>query len=170
MTVTALVLSTLALLVAVVSALYTREQARASRDTARIDTDRRHDELAPKFNATLEQIAHSEPYSKLHLRLDSRTALTAVTVRLMNAPLNLQFTRGIDGIDPTATFPVHTAFAVVHDGIALAPNCVQTWQLEGHEWPAGGLRIEIDAKADDAHWSVSAAVEGPDVGPLTWPS
>ena len=158
MTIAALVLSTVALIVAIVSARYAHDQARAATVTAQITTDRRHDELTPTFTATVEPMNHAEPYSKLHVRLDSAESLTAMTVRLVNAPIDLQFTRGQTGTDPAATFPVHTAFAVVRDGIALASHRSHAWQLEGHGWAADRLLIEVDAQTRDDHWIVAVPV------------
>lgn len=161
MTVAALVLSILAIILAGASALYTRKQAIAATATATIETDRRHDELTPRFTALVEPMPHSHPYYKLRLRLDTPQPLTALRVRLLNAPVDVQFTNGQHGTDPGARSPIHEAFAVPENGIALRPHDHATWQVELNSVPDGGLRLQVDAEARGGVWQVPVSVPTP---------
>jgi hypothetical protein len=161
MTVTALVIAILALIVAGMSAMYTRRQAIAADEAATIERDRRHDELTPRFTALLEPMPHSQPYYKLRLRLDTPQPLTAVRVRLLDAPVDVQFTNGQHGTDPGARSPIHEAFAVPENGIALRPNDHATWQVELNSVPDGGLRLHVDAEARGDAWQVPVSVPTP---------
>lgn len=152
--VVALIVSILAIAIALVAARYTKVQADAANLTARIEAERRHDELAPRFDVRLESLPRT-PYTKLWLRLTTSTALTGLTVRLLNAPSGLQFTPGVWGVDGRSTAPVVLARAVPEDGLALKPHREIAWQLEGDDWPDGEvLRIEAEAQAGDETWVV----------------
>jgi hypothetical protein len=168
MTVAALVIAILALIVAGLSATYTRRQAIASSEaatsataTAIIETDRRHDELTPRFTPRLETMANSRPYYRLRLRLDTAEPLTTLGVRLLGAPVDVQFSNGQRGTDPDAHSPVHEAFAVPNDGIALRPYDEATWQIELNSLPNDGLRLQVDAEARGDVWHVPVSVSIP---------
>jgi len=161
MTRAALLISILALVVAVLSARYTRQQARAAGATAEIDKARRHDELVPRFAAELEPMPNSSLYCRLRLRLDSRQSLTALTVRLLEAPVDVQFTHGQTGTDPRARAPVHEAFAIARSGVALRADEQAIWQIELNSVPNRGLRLQVDAQIGDEVWQVPVTVPIP---------
>ena len=161
MAVIALVIAILALIVAGLSALYTRRMSVTEAETAARDKARRHDELTPKFTAELKPMANSLPYRRLRLRLDTQYPLSAVTVRLLGAPVDVQFTSGQVGTESGASAPVHDAFAVPVDGIALRPHEDAVWQIELNSLPEDGLRVRIDAEADDDAWQVVMPVPTP---------
>ena len=167
MTIAALVIAILALIVAGLSALYARQLATAAAETATRDKERRHDELTPRFTAVLEPIANSRPYYKLRLRLDTAEPLTALGVRLLGAPVDVQFSNGQRGTDPDARAPVHGAFAVPNGSIALRPYDDVTWQVELNSFPDDGLRLQVDAEAQGGVWHVLVSVPIP-IEPSVW--
>ena len=162
MTVAALVISVFALVASGASVLYTRRQAKTATEATELDRARRHDELTPQFTGEIEWMQHSHPYARLRLRLQTPQALTDLRVRLLEAPIDTQFTRGQIGVDPAARFPIHEAFAqVVGDGPALAPFNRATWQLELNDPAPQLLRVQVEATIGDDRWTVQVPLQVP---------
>ena len=167
MTIAALVIAILALIVAGLSALYARQQSIAAAGTATRDKERRHDELTPRFTAVLEPIANSQPYHTLRLGLDTPQPLTALSVRLLGAPVDVQFSSGQQITDPDARSPFHVVSVAPDDGIALRPYNDVTWQVELNSLPVDGLRLQVDAEAQGEVWHVLVSVPIP-IEPSVW--
>lgn len=167
MTVTALVIAILALVVAGLSALYARQQATATAETAARDKERRHDELTPHFTAVLEPMANSQPYFRLRLQLDTPQPLGTLSVRLLGAPVDVQFSSGQLGVDRDARPPIHEASVVSTDDVALRPYDHATWQVELNSRPEVGLRLQVDAEARGDVWRVPVSVLIPQE-PYVW--
>lgn len=160
-TVAAFVISVLALLVSGASVLYTRRQAAASSEAIKLDRARRHDEMTPQFTGEIEWLQHSHPYARLHLRLQTAQALTGLRVRLLEAPVDTQFSRGQIGVDPAAHFPIHEAVAQASDRPALAPFDRATWQLELNDPTPLLLRVQVEATIADDSWTVQVPLRVP---------
>ena len=160
-------MSVLAFVVACLSAIYTKKQAKAAYDMAMIEKARRHDELTPRFTPELEQLPNAGAYQRLHLTLESPRALTMLHVRLIEAPVDVQFSRGVEGTEVGALSPIRTAFAVPHAGIALRPYERATWQIELNSVPERGLRLQVDAAIGDEKWQIQVSVPMPPT-PSVW--
>ncbi|WP_182113839.1 MULTISPECIES: hypothetical protein [unclassified Actinotalea] len=161
MTIAALVISLLALAVAVAAAWYTRRQAKAASGTLALEEARRHDEVVPRISGEVERLKHAAPYARLCLRLETSPALTELRVRLLDAPVDVQFSSGQLGIDTSSRSPHHEAFAPVHNGVALKPFDRATWQLELNDVSQQRLQIQADAAVGDEWWSVLVTVDVP---------
>ena len=160
-TIAALVIAVFALVVAAAAAWYTRRQARAASETFALERARRHDELTPRFSGEVERLQYSSPYARLRLRLETPKALTELRVRLLDAPVDVQFSSGQLGIDQAMRSPYHEAFAPVRDGVALKPFDRATWQLELNDQSERPLRVQIDTAVGDERWSVLLPVDVP---------
>jgi hypothetical protein len=169
--VAALIISIVAILVAGVAAYYTRRQSRAADVTAANDSSRRHDELTPRFSASLVSLAGSVGLYTLRLHLEGPQPLSAVSVRLLDAPRGMRFTSEQAGVAADAPAPVLNAFAVPPDGIALRPYEHSDWQFEityPDDFPVDGLKLLVDANAGEQQWQVRVPVPLPDDWVSIW--
>jgi len=145
----ALSISIVAILVAGVAAYYTWRQSRAADVTAANDSSRRHDELTPRFSASLVSLWGSDRLCTLRLQLEGPQPLSVVSVRLLDAPRGMQFTSEQAGVVADVPAPVLNA-SVPQDGIAL------------HPYPVDGLKLLVDANAGEQQWQVRVPVSPPD--------
>ena len=131
------VISVIALLVAIPSVIYTRH-------VARIEGARRHDERVPDVKPSLEHksLGPSDAYGdrqnhayKLWLTMKSEEALTALHVQILD-PGQLSFTPGVDGAAPGG--PTTS----VDYSETLGPGDRIGWQLDN----GGRRRVSVELR------------------------
>jgi hypothetical protein len=167
----ALSISIVAILVAGVAAYYTWRQSRAADVTAANDSSRRHDELTPRFSASLVSLWGSDGLCTLRLQLEGPQPLSAVSVRLLDAPRAMQFTSEQAGVATDVPAAVLNAFVVPQDGIALRRYEHSDWQFEIRDtnyYPVDGLKLLVDANAGEQQWQVRVPVSPPDDWDFNW--
>lgn len=141
---TALVISIVAMLIAGASAFYTRQQAQAARDTAKIDRERRLAETAPDLDATIENMGG---WNRVWLRIKQAEPLTRLDAEIV-AGRGISFSRSVDGVDPSQPYPVLRAFYL--------PSYLRSGAAALHSGDAACWRVDLqEDRADIAHLRVT---------------
>ena len=150
------VISAVALLVAIPSVIYTRH-------VARIEGARRHDERVPDVAVSLEHkpmgpndsLGNAENHGyKLWLTMKSEEPLTGLRVQILN-PRQLSFTPGVDGAAPGG--PTTS----VDCSEMLGPGDRTGWQLDNAGRRAGSLELRITCARGDEQWVVLREAKAP---------
>ncbi|WP_459985499.1 hypothetical protein [Nocardioides sp. AN3] len=160
MDVAALVISILALGAAIASAVYSRRQAGSAERTARVEEQRRRDERAPTFEATIEDVNGDGYFYRLRLVLTSNEELERVEVRLPRG-CSFAFTEHVLGVKAPDVAD-STTVSVLPRARDLA------WRVQivsehhrGDEW----LEVRAISSRDGQTWTVPVLVQPP-YGPL----
>lgn len=149
MTVAALVLSVVAILVAVASAVYTRRGADAQAALTRIEAARHLEERRPKLVGKVERIGAGSR-QRLQLTLVSDEPLTAIEVTIPRiqgvSPQGVSFTLNIYGVYPSrpGELPDRAFCYDPYSGqpSGLKPGDSITWAVELADKHVDTLRIE----------------------------
>jgi hypothetical protein len=149
MTVAALVLSVVAILVAVASAVYTRRGAAAQEALTRIESARHLEERRPRLAGKVERIGAGSR-QRLQLTLVSDEALAAMEVTIPRvqgvSPQGVSFTLNIYGVYPPrpGELPYRGFCYDPYSGGAagLKPGSSITWAVELADEHVGTLQIE----------------------------
>ncbi|MFJ6671729.1 hypothetical protein ACIQMJ_11530 [Actinosynnema sp. NPDC091369] len=159
MIVAAFVVSVVALLLSLVSIMYTRQQAHAGKQVARIEAERRLEERTPKFTAWVESMGG---WQRLWLRLETSEPLTRLVCTLVEAK-GVSFTHSQNGVDPSSPAPIKNASwdKVLEHGESAC------WSVafEDNRTDKPTLRIRCYAE-DGSEWSVTISFEIPMSGEL----
>jgi hypothetical protein len=157
MVVAALIVSLLALVVAVLSAVFTGIQAKHTRALAEIEASRRHDEQTPVLVAWIEGVNWNDTtgdagWYRLCLRLESAEALDRLTAEVIGTDA-VSFAPGQVGVDPTAA--AHRE--------PLQPGEAVCWRVElpERDRPRAMQRLIVRCHRAAATWSVLVEVEVP---------
>ncbi|QCB95037.1 hypothetical protein [Cellulomonas shaoxiangyii] len=170
MDVAALIISAVALLVAALSTLYTRRQARAADETAAIERARRYDERTPELDIEIEPLSRDRlrRHQRLVVRLASSEALTGVDVEIHDAP-GLSLSPDQDGVIAGAPGPIVKGSRRARPGeVLVSPGQAVTWQTEvtsaGSGRP-GRARLVVSAVRGDEVWVIHREVRVPPLPP-----
>jgi hypothetical protein len=148
MTTAALVISILALVVAVAGAWYARQQARAARASSEIDTARRHDERAPTFSAEVEDADADDATAPerwaLCLRLTSQWPVSRLEAEISEG----------HGVAFTGHGTMVTARDVAHDHRL-------TWLLNVADDHSDETRLRLTCYQGPSKWIVSTTFSVP---------
>jgi hypothetical protein len=140
MNVAALVLSVVAVLVAVVSVWYTRRQSVSAEGVRRIETARRHDELCPILVAEHVTARKTRDGQRPGVKLTNQGPLDLDHVDVMAVPAHRAYEAVIEGIyDPRGrTIPVHET-GTLRRGESWTFNVIPAQRVvDGHTLDRGG--------------------------------
>jgi hypothetical protein len=146
-----LVVSLVAILVAIASTAFTWQQTRIARD-------RQHDEKTPKFTADIETMnPHSDAHwYRMRLRLESLWPLDAIGVLIAEGK-GVHFTRSQKGVDPSASFPIPTA----SHGL-LQHGELTIWRVELEQERDPKIQVRVTCRSGkDEPWTVPLLVKVP---------
>lgn len=161
MVVTALIISSLALLAAGVSSWFTCQQAQAAKRTLSIEAERRHDERTPQFHTRVEDV---DGWHWLRLSLRSTGDLAHLSCELIEAR-GIEYGRSQNGVDPAAPSPAMVAVweETLHQGDSA------WWRVLLEDDHATEFRLRINCQGDgDEQWTVTVPVTAPPPGPQVW--
>lgn len=161
MTVAALVVSIVALIIALISVVYTRQQAQANKKIAQIEQDRRHEERTPKFTAWIEDMGS---WKRLWLRLESPRSLTRLVGTLVEAE-GVSFTHSQNGVDPSSPAPIKSASwdKLLEHGESAC------WSIAFEDDYADKPILRVRCYSDDGdEWTVSVPFDPPLPGPFVY--
>ncbi len=154
MAVAAFVVSVFAIVIAVVSVLYTRRQAISSQQVAEIEVERRKAERTPAFEGHIEGVNEGGWY-RLVLRLTSAEPLSAVAVEITEGR-GVSFTTGQHGVDQSGASPGNAQ----HRG-HLAPGGTAVWRVAFAEGRVPVMRLHVTARIAGDEWPVLVTVQVP---------
>jgi hypothetical protein len=156
MVVAALIVSLLALVVAVVSAVFTGIQAKHTRALAEIEASRRHDEQTPILVARIEGVNRNDVtgdagWYRLRLRLDSAESLDGLTAEVIGTDA-VSFAPGQVGVEPT----------IAAHREPLEPGESVCWRVELPERDRPrAMRLIVRCHRAAAMWPVRVEAEVP---------
>jgi len=164
--VAALGISVIALVIAVASAKYTRDQAVESRKMRQIEAERRHQERTPEFAAEVEPV-NDGAWFRLWLTLDGATPLHRIEAHLLD-PEGASFTTGQDGVAAGNARP-QDAVGDFPDGLLSGDR--HCWRIELGKDPSAGTTVRVrvrchgrNADGDPVAWTVLAQADVPRYG------
>lgn len=138
MTAASLVISVLALAVAVLAALYARQQAVETARTRQIEEDRRRQELAERVSIQLEDV-NDGSWHRLLLDNGTDRALAAAEVEILDGP-GCWFTPGTNGVETGPSQPQKARL----DAGPLEPGRTYAWRIEfDRSRTTGVLRVRV---------------------------
>src|ERR1035438_3678266 len=167
MAIASLVLAILAIVIAALSALYTRRQAVAAAGVHEIEHSRRLGERRPRLSGKVERLATG--LCRLVVTLESDEPLTAMQVTIPHGQ-GVTFDRNVYGVWPGASpgQVALTAFTydVAGNPAGLKPRGVASWKVDVAEEHEDTLQLEATCRGlADEQWDsvlIKAPVE-PDI-------
>ncbi|MEP6527165.1 MAG: hypothetical protein ABJA86_08370 [Nocardioidaceae bacterium] len=150
----ALAVSTLALIVAGISAYFTWKQAAIARASLGVDEQRRADERVPSLSAEIETVKDS--WHRLRITLDSAWPLASLQAAIVEGD-GVSFTSSQAGVDPSASAPILDA-----EARSLGPGDAAIWRVQLDEERSPTVRLSIwCSDAEDRRWTLSRVVDVP---------
>jgi hypothetical protein len=154
MAIAALIISILALLTAGASALYTKQQAQAARQTTAIERERRHEERTPRFDARVESVSG---WFRLWLRLDTTRPIARLTCRLVEAD-GITFGHSQNGVAPDAPAPIKEASW----SETLEQGDSACWKVELEDEHQTDVRLRVQCRDQQGEeWQVTVPLSVP---------
>jgi hypothetical protein len=154
MAVAALLISIFSILVALIAAYFTYQQARFTRQQAQVDADRRREERGPVFKGEVESLGS---WYRLRLRLQSPWPLRSLAVDIVDGE-RVSFTHNQNGVDSSSPTPIRVATYG-----ALQPGGSATWRVQLEDDGDTHLRLRVLAygAAPEEEWTRPLSVELP---------
>lgn len=155
MALAALLVSILALLVAGLSALYTRKQANEAEATRRIEQDRRHDERQPHLRARVEPVSNGA-WCRLWLELESAEPVTATTVEILGS--SITFPSNQQGVASGDQAPLIATSEGQSPLSQASPLC---WRVLVDEGQEAQERLLVTCHRGEERWQSVLSVDLP---------
>lgn len=164
MEIAALMISIFALLAAAASVVYTRQQAQIARALHDLEEERRQAETEPVLRAKTENVGS---WHRMWLLIDRSEPLARIDAEIVGGR-GISFSRGVEGIDPSAPFPVLSAFYIPEflrsDCAALHTGDSACWRVELEDDRTDVARLRVTCQGTDGGtWTVHVPL---DMAPL----
>jgi len=154
MAIAAFAVSVVAVVIAVLSAVYTRQQAISVQRLAKIEVERRKAERTPAFVGHIEEVNEGGWY-RLVLRLTSAEPLPGVSVEITEGR-GVSFMTGQYGVDQSGASPGSAQW-----NERLAPDSTAVWRVALAEDRASVVRLNVTARVGGDEWPVAVVVPVP---------
>jgi hypothetical protein len=158
----AFVVSVVALIIALVSAGYTRLQGVETRRLRQIEASRRQEERTPRLAGEVESV-NDGGWFRLWLTLESTTPLLGLAVRIVQGE-GVSFTSGQNGVAPMQAHPLD---AVYDKTEPFTQGNRHAWAIEfDPEHGPSRMRVRVtcrglDDNGDDVTWPVLVDIDLP---------